>query len=129
MNLLPAGLQSYIKERFGKIAAYLDKQVLQGLEPHQVGLLTAVSLFLLIHLLWVTRSFLKLITDPAKVKTKLFRLACFIPQVQEKIEKEHSKMMKECTAKYSKLRQNAKTILPENGTSTEEILATVKSFA
>jgi hypothetical protein len=49
--------------------------------------------------------------------------------VQEKIEKEHSKMMKECTTKYSKLRQNAKAILPENGTSTEEILATVKSFA
>jgi hypothetical protein len=48
--------------------------------------------------------------------------------VQEKIEKEHSKMMKECTTKYSKLRKNAKVVLPENGTPTEELLATVKGF-
>ena len=61
--------------------------------------------------------------DISKMKTKLFRFATFIPAVQAYLDKESTKVMKDCTDKFMKARKGqALDKLPVDGTSQTIIL-------
>ena len=75
---------------------YVDNQ-LTGMNPCQIVMVTAVALVVLYYVLQITISLFKFLTDFGKIKTKLFRLAMYIPQVKREIEKEQNKVIKDCT--------------------------------
>jgi len=111
--LVPEEVKEYLCDQVVKWTSYVDKEVLADFKPCQIVLLTVVVMYVAMWLYAVGKAFIGFVTNTAKVKTKLFRLMCYIPQVQERIDKETEKLMNDCTNKFRKLRKDTITVLPE----------------
>ena len=92
-------------------------------------MVTAVAGVVLYYVLQIMYSIFKFLTDFGKIKTKLFRLAMYIPQVKREIEKEQNKVIKDCTEKFGELRKNALAKLPNEGTPESKIVSIVAGHA
>jgi len=74
--------------------------------------LTLLGLFVSKYILLIVDGILSL--KFKKIKTKLFRLAAYIPQVQAYLDDEKNKMTKDVSAKYSSIRKGKALLkLPE----------------
>ena len=78
----------------------------------------------------IVRSLYNFITNLRKVKTKLFRLAQYIPMVADEVRKERNKLKNECESKYRNARKDdVRLVLPDEGLPKEQILEKVKAWA
>ena len=93
---------------------HVEKVYLSEMTPMQVVLYTLI-LYMVVR--WIFK-FIKKMRKMTleKFKSHLFRIALYIPQVRDYIDKETEKTVKNVTAKYSKIRKGKTYLtLPENG--------------
>ena len=81
--------KEFLREQASVIVKYTEQELLQGLSPLQIVVLTLV----LIQVVKVLQSTCKCLrkTNKMKIMEKLFRIASYIPQVKAYINKESDK--------------------------------------
>lgn len=118
--MLPEDVQIETLKGGKRVVSYVN-ELLSGLQPIQIVIITCVALCLWDYVVSVVKWIANL--DMPKMKTKLFRFATFIPAVQAYLDKESTKVMTDCTDKFMKARKGqALDKLPVDGTSQTIIL-------